>query len=105
VLIYGTRLISALDIRHDGLLFNFGLIFNLRHCVKVKSQLNGYTRKQAGSLATRDLGELVTSSDVRILTFAYFHQRVSCTLFSSTLLITYSVPAYHITHVASSSLA
>jgi len=31
----------------------------------VKSQLNGLTRKAAGSLATRDLGELVQGADVR----------------------------------------
>ena len=46
----------------------------------VKSQLNGLARKAAGSLATRDLGELVQGSDVRHLTspfcilllFSYF---------------------------------
>lgn len=31
----------------------------------VKSQLNGLTRKAGGSLATRDLGELVQGADVR----------------------------------------
>lgn len=31
----------------------------------VKSQLNGLTRKAGGSLATRDLGELVQGTDVR----------------------------------------
>lgn len=33
----------------------------------VKSQLNGLTRKATGSLATRDLGELVQGSDVRFV--------------------------------------